>query len=158
MAIHLIEQGFDCSDLHELAWEPVFTRVEAEQLFDAAAKSLGLAMPTRAQAVESILHFYATQIVERRSLPHDGLGQMMRHAYWPEVSQHQSSVYVGDGYDMQDFIGSYYSYGDLMESPNVVGFNGLYGDAALRAFDEHVIAEARRWLDRHPESEFQMQK
>jgi hypothetical protein len=155
MAIHLIESGYDCSELHDLAWEPPSTAGESQALFDRASQSLGLAMPSRSQAVESILRFYAAEIVAHRIPPPDGLGQMMRQAYWTEAHRHTSSVYVGDTFDMQDFISSYYAYDDLLDSPSVVGFDGLHGDEAISAFDAHVMDQAAAWLSRHPCSTLQ---
>jgi len=151
MAISLIENGYDCPDLHELAWEALSTRFEAQQLFDSAAAQIGLELPTARQAVETLLRYHALRIVAGECSPAEGLGLMMREVYWPEVSKHTSSVHVGDGFDMQDFIGSYYAYDDLFDGPNSVGYNGLYGDAAIVAFDEDVRSDCRRWLERHNE-------
>jgi hypothetical protein len=74
----------------------------------------------------------------------------MRDAYWPEVSKHSCSFYIGDSHDMQDLIGAYWSYDNLRDSPDTVGYRGLYGDAAFRAFDDEVRRTASDWLIRHP--------
>lgn len=150
LAIGLIEHGHDHPRLHELAWEPVTAGAEAEWQFDSAAVALGLSMPSRSQAVEILVHHHTTRIVAGQCEPQVGLAQMMRDAYWPEVSKHSSSVYVGDSHDMQDLIGAYWSYGDLRDSPDVVGYAGFYGDAAFRAFGDEVRRIASDWLNRHP--------
>jgi hypothetical protein len=151
LAILLIESGYEASELHELAWEPFSSMHESQSLFDAAARRIGLALPTRQEAVQILLYHYATRITGGESTPHDELHRLMKEVYCTEVSIHQSSVFVGDSYDMQHFIGAYWSYEDMMDSPNVIGFNGLYGDAAIKAFDEHVRRTAAEWLTRHPE-------
>lgn len=150
LAIGLIERGYDHPLLHDLAWEPVITRVEAEQQFDSAAVALGLSLPSRSEAVELLVHYHASRIAAGECEPEEGLAQMMKDAYWPEVSKHGSSVYVGDSHDMQDLIGAYWSYDDLFESPDTVGYAGLYGDAAIRAFGDEVRRITADWLTRHP--------
>lgn len=149
LAISLIETGYDCPELHELAWDLVSTRHEAEGLFDCAAKAIGLVLPTRQIAVQTLLHYYATRMASGAFLPHEELVQLMKEVYWSEVAKHQSRVYVGDSHDMHEFIGAHWSYDDMLDNPNDVSFNGLYGDEALRAFDDHVRDTASAWLTRH---------
>lgn len=150
LAIGLIECGYDHPQLHDLAWEPVTTRAEAEGQFDMAATALGLSLPSRSQAVELLVHYHASQIAAGQCEPEEGLVRMMRDAYWPEVSKHASSVYVGDSHDMHDLIGAYWSYDDLYDDPDTVGYSGLYGNAAIHAFGDEVRRMATDWLTRHP--------
>lgn len=154
MAIKLIESGKECPALHELAWDPVISSREAAELFESAALQLGIPKPTRSEAVQILLHYYATQITKEGSSPHDELKRMMNEVYWPEVSNHQSTHYVGDSHDMESFIGAYWSYDDLQDNPDVVGFNGLYGQAAHMAFDEHTRSIAAKWLENQPAPSF----
>jgi hypothetical protein len=150
IAIGLVERGYDCPELHELAWEPVTARGEAEHLLDVAISRVGLRFPSRADAVAMLLHHYAVAIVSGVYNPEQGLSFMMRDVYWPEVSNHAASEYVGDTHDMQHFVGAYWNYDDLRDSPGVVGYAGLYGAAAFRALDEEVRRIAGDWLTRHP--------
>ena len=83
IAIGLIERGYDHPQLHDLAWEPVTTRAEAEWQFDSAAGALGLSLPSRSQAVELLVHHHASRISAGQCEPDEGLALMMRDAYWP---------------------------------------------------------------------------
>ena len=153
MALHLIETGHDCSALHDLAWDTVISSSDAAHLFKSAAAQLGLALPTRKQAVEILLRYHATRILSGECSPAEGITNMRREAYLPEVSKHPSAREIGDQYDMQDFIYAYYMLGDLRDWPTVNGFNGLYGDEAKQAFDDEIRRMCRSWLERHPEYE-----
>ena len=156
LAISLIEQGHDFPSLHELAWDTVISHREAALLFEAAMKTLGWRHPSRKEAVEILVRHHLSRIVEGSCSPERGLQFLMKEVYWTEVSRFSSSVYVGDSHDLQELIGCYWSYDDLRDSPNVVGYNGLYGEAALRAFDDQVRQVAAEWLSRHPASSFHL--
>jgi hypothetical protein len=149
MAIKLIEDGKECDALHELAWEPITSNAEAFVLFESAAQQLGISKPSREEAVNTLLRYYSTRIAAESSTPHAELECMMQEVYWPEVSKYQSSVFVGDSHDMEEFIGAYWNYDDLRDSPDVVGYNGLFGQTAIQAFDQHVRTLAEQWLMRH---------
>lgn len=151
MAVTLIEDGHECDALHELAWDPVTSHAEAVALFDSAARQLRISKPSRNEAVSTLIRHYAEQIIKEDSVPHIELERMMSEVYWPEVSKHESRDFVGDSHDMEEFIGAYWSYDDLRDSPDVVGYNGLYGEKAVLAFDQHVRTIAKQWLMRHPE-------
>ncbi|MES2598906.1 MAG: hypothetical protein V4662_26475 [Verrucomicrobiota bacterium] len=146
MAIDLIEHGHDCPELHELAWDPVASSHEADDLLAKSIEKLGLQLPSRSEAAEILLQHYATGIVSGLYSPAEGLSQMMRDVYWPEDSRQP----LDGSHDMRDFIGSYWNYDDLSDAPDSVGYDGVYGEAAFRAFDEDVRRLARDWLTRHP--------
>jgi len=151
MAIKLIEAGHECDALHELAWEPITSNAEAAALFDTAARQFSIPRPSQDEAVSTLVRYHAEQITKENSDPHAELERMMNEVYWPEVSKHQSSAFVGDSHDMEEFVGAYWNYDDLRDSPDVVGYNGLYGQEAILAFDQHVRTLARQWLERHTE-------
>ncbi len=154
MAIHLIESGNECPSLHELAWDPVVSCQEAAALFESAALQLGMRKPTRNEAVQILMRYFATRISQRGSSPHSELKRMMDEVYWPEVSEHQSTLYVGDSHGMEELIGAYWSYGDLRDDPDTVSYNGLYGKAAHIAFDEYTRGIASKWLEKQPKPSF----
>ncbi len=156
VAISLIEQGHDFPALHELAWDPVISHREAAVLFEAAMTTLGWRHPSREEAVEILVRHHLSRIVEGRCSPELGLQHVMEEVYWPEVSKFSSAVHVGDSHDLQHLIGCCWSYDDLHDSPNVVGYDGLHGEAALRAFDDQVREVAAEWLNRHPISSFHL--
>lgn len=150
IAISWIESGHDFPELHELAWDPVLSWREADPLFEATAATLGLSMPSREEAAEILVYYHLRRIAQGDCTPEEGLAWMMRDAYWPELSKSFSSAYVGDAVGLEHFIGAYWGYDDLRDSPDVVDYDGLYGDEAKQAFDVHVRSLAAEWLQRHP--------
>lgn len=156
VAISLIEQGHDFPALHELAWDPVISHREAAVLFEAVMTALGWRSPSREEAVEILVRHHLTRIVEGRCCPVLGLQLLMNEVYWPEVSKFGSSVHVGDSHDLQGLIGCYWSYDDLFDSANAVGYAALYGVEAFRALGDQVRKVAAEWLTRHPTSSFHL--
>lgn len=150
IAISWIENGHDFLGLHELAWDPVLSWREADLLFEATATTLGLSLPSREEASEILVYYHIRRIALGHCTPEQGLAGMMRDAYWPELSKCFSTVFASDAVGLEHFIGAYWNYDDLCDSPDVVGYDGLYGDEAMQAFDVHVRSLATEWLLRHP--------
>lgn len=150
IAIIWIEHGHDFPELHELAWAPVLSWIEADLLFEATATTMGLSLPSREEAAEILIYYHLRRIAQGQCMPEEGLAGMMRDAYRPELSDKPSTVHVGDSVGFEHFIGAYWGYDDLRDSPDVVGYDGLYGAEALQAFDVHVRRLAAEWLLRHP--------
>lgn len=126
VAISLIEQGHDFPALHELAWDPVLSYREAYPLLEAVMAALGWKSPSKGEAVEILVRYHLSRIVESRCCPVLGLQLLMKEVYWPEVPWVGSSVYVEDIHDLQDLIGCYWrSYDDLCDSANAVGYAAL---------------------------------
>lgn len=150
IAISWIENGHEFPDLHELVWDPVLSWREADLLFEATATIMGLSLPSREDASEILVYYHIHRIAQGHCTPEEGLAGMMRDAYWPELSKCFSSVYVGDAVGLKHFIGAYWGYDDLRDSPDVIDCDGLYGAEAVGAFDVHVRSLAAEWLQRHP--------
>ncbi|MCF7789183.1 MAG: hypothetical protein K9N47_23870 [Prosthecobacter sp.] len=150
IAVSWIESGHDFPALHELAWDPVLSWRDADFLFDAVASTVGLSLPSRAEASEILVYYHIRRIAQGHCTPEGGLAGIMRDAYWPELSKKTSLVYVGDADGLEHFIGAYWGYDDLRDSPDVVGYDGLYGEEAVQAFDMHVRNLAAEWLLQHP--------
>lgn len=150
VAASLIEDGHDCPALQDLAWDPVISRAEADDLFNEVEAKLGFSRPSRAEAADILVHHYVALIALGNYRVEEGLASLMREAYWPELSEHPSSRYVGDADGLEYLIGAYWNYDDLRDSPNEVGYGGLYGEEAFRVFGEDVRKLAAEWLLRHP--------
>lgn len=151
IAITWIEQGHDCPSLHELAWEPILTHHEAEHLFTASMAALGFQAPSAREAADMLVRHHLSQIVSGTVAPEEGLHAMMQKAYWPEISKDQSSVYVGDNYDLQYLIGAYWNYEDLATASSL-DTPGLDVQACLKALNDDVRKYAAEWLSQHPAS------
>ncbi len=147
MAVKLLESGYECPALHDIAWDPVLPHSEAETLFASAASQLGISRPSRKEAFQILLRHYAEQIMQEECSPHVELEKLINEVYWPEASKDT----FGSAYDMESFVRAYWCYDDLRDNPDVVGYNGLYGQEAHIAFDQDLRCIAANWLMNHSE-------
>jgi uncharacterized protein (DUF433 family) len=116
--------------------------------FQLALRELHITIPeSREDRCWMLLRYYIGQIANRHVSPHEGLAPLMNDVYFGFGLYEQSTNYVGDSHDIQELVGAYY---DLLERPHEVSYNGLYGRAAVDAFDASVVAQCVSWLDRHP--------
>ena len=150
IAITLLERGYDCPELHELAWDPVITTREAIPLLNEAVTALELRLPSQTEAVAILVHHYISEIASGRCSPEEGLNRIMRNSWRPEPLWSTASDPAGDCYDTQEFINAYYRYDNLTFDPDSFHYQNNYGDAAFLALDKHVKELAAAWLLRHP--------
>jgi hypothetical protein len=145
MAIDLINRGFEAPELDELAWEPAGRQAEA--LFATAAKRIGLAVPTRDEAIAILLRYY----IDRMSKPEfDALAELQE--MMSEVCRGWEMKAYTQAHDVAAFVTANQAHEGLMktaEGGDSASYNGLTGDAALAALGEEVRKIAEEWLGRH---------
>lgn len=134
IAITWIEQGHDCPSLHELAWEPILSRHEAEHLFVKSLTTLGFQTPSMKEAADFLLRHHLSQIVAGIIAPEEGLHAMMEEAYCPEMLRDKFGEH---DCGLRELIGCYWEYEDL-HSAIALNTPGLDGQACLKALNEDV--------------------
>ena len=122
---------------------------EADPLFRAALRELSVTLPSKDEAIKSLLKYHLTAIANRQVAPREGLQQLMKDVYYGARTFELDSGVVGDSYGLEHLIGYYYGYEDLDERPTEVSFRGKYGKPAKKAVDQEVIRLAAEWLAAH---------
>jgi hypothetical protein len=84
------------------------------------------------------------QIVRRAAPPRKTVGWLRRLDPW--IS---SKKYVWDSHGLEHLIGAYWSFDELESRPDEVSFRGLYGNAAVKALEQHMVELAEDWLRKH---------
>jgi hypothetical protein len=109
---------------------------------------MGVAIPSRGEAIDELLHFYVESIASGMRAPHDGLSAMMREIYFPHFASEACKKYVGDSCGMEHLIGAYWAYDDLTERPEC-SWDGKHGAEAIAAWERSVRQYARDWLEKY---------
>jgi hypothetical protein len=109
----------------------------------------GTAVPSRDEALRLLLRYHLTRIALRAVSPQQGLQSVMDEVVNPGELHGQTRQFVGDSHDAAWFVGAYWDYRELSERPDEVSVDGLKGEAAVLALDEHVVGRAAEWLAAH---------
>jgi hypothetical protein len=124
------------------------TMSDVDPLFRQALKELGLPLPSLVEAAWILTRECMERIVAEPGSPFELLGFLERvHSAARDVAP--DTEYVGDGLNLGELIGLYWSYTE----PNENCYKGrvIADESERRAIlDGLARHEARGWLDRHP--------
>ncbi len=149
IAMAAVEAGFESGALCELSCEQHPTLSDHGTVFERALRDCSITIPSTDDAVDYVLRHYLQSIASGDLPPRQGMYRVVNDLYHPHISHQPVREYVGDQRDLQHLIGAFYSYDDLYERPTEVSFEGLFGPAAVPAFDRHVRHLADEWLQQH---------
>jgi hypothetical protein len=123
--------------------------VNVGPLFERALRDLAIALPSKEEAVCSLLRHHVGRIAEGLVPPRDGMRSVLNEVYYPADLYTETTKYVGDSHGLQHLLGSFYSYDDLEERPEEVSFEGKFGEEALVGLDRHIVSLAKSWIDQY---------
>lgn len=149
LAMAALEAGLESSSFCELVGEPHPTLVDHGPVFERALRQCSIALPSTAAAIDYLLRHYLQAIASGALPPRQGMFQVIKELYHPHIDDQPAREYVGDQCGLQHLIGAFYSYDELEERPREVSFEGLYGPAAIPAFDRYVRQLAKDWLQQN---------
>lgn len=154
MAIDLIQRGYESPELDDLAWEPLGR--DSAVKFAAAAKSIGLTIPSRAEAESILLRHHITRVTasEMETATGDSvppapadteaadvvldLGALLRDLGAPSNK---------DGCDLRALFTACQIYEQLTRAPDSDAvYQGLHGAAALTALRRDLREMGLAWL------------
>jgi hypothetical protein len=148
-AMAALEAGYESRALCELACEPLPDDWEIDSVFERALRDCSVSIPSTEAAVEYVLRFYMQLIASGDLSPWEGMLRIANELYRPYISKEPVLQYAGDQRGLHDLLGSFWSYNDLYARPTEVSFEGVYGPAAIPAFDRHLRQLAKEWLSKH---------
>lgn len=149
VADRALERGLYSFSLGELATMRQPVMADAGPLFESALHELGIDIPAPENAVWVLLRYHIGRIATGKVTPRAGLCAILKDVYYPAKLYAQRQRYGADVYDVATFHASYYFYDDLETRSTEVSFNGLYGEDAIKAFDQAVVKSAEEWRSRH---------
>lgn len=109
--------------------------------------SIGIRIPNSEQAVWDLIAYHALAIAEGKIDPLKGLNSMIRDVYWNYDFSNSTREYLGDSHGIEQLIGYYWGYEDLVERPTEVSGNGQYGDDAIVELKKEIKREALQWTE-----------
>jgi hypothetical protein len=110
---------------------------EAGPLFEQALRERGVQIPSREEAIWTLLRYYLQGIADGSIMPKEGLSLVVRGAYYPGKLYERSEKFAGDSHDLQHLIGAYYEYDDLYKPGDVNQLNA------------EVVKLALEWIERN---------
>jgi hypothetical protein len=119
---------------------------EVGPLFEKAVGEVGLAMPSRQQALWDVASFHLRRISDGEVVPRRGLAELLHDLH--DDLYEDAKEFFADSLYLHNLMGCYYGYDDLEERPNEVSFKGKYGNEAMAAVDAEIVEMAREWLSR----------
>jgi hypothetical protein len=140
-----LDQGLYSDSLGALATTRDPIMADAGPLFEAALRELRISLPSKEDALNSLLEQYVQQIAEGVIRAYEGLDLLIRELYYPYIQNENVSQYAGDSRGIHHLLGAYYGYDDLQASPELVSFEGKYGREAVEALDCQVVKLATEW-------------
>ena len=123
--------------------EPDFS--EVRPLFLEWIAEAHVAMPTREEAIRTLLIHFIRQLAGGAAAPRSTLENLMNEVYFPGGLHALSKNYAGDSHGIERFIALYYEYDDIEERPGAVTLDGMSGGAALSTLDARALKLAREW-------------
>jgi hypothetical protein len=124
---------------------------EAGRLFERLCAEWGVSVPTHDAAIVQLIRHYAEAIASGVLEPWKGLCRLMNEVYWPHVSEEPTKEYVGDSRGLEQLIGDYYYFDDLIEDWELRKNASAFAKK-VSEWEESVRQHAREWLERHPGS------
>jgi hypothetical protein len=138
VADSVLDEGLYLQALGELATlgRPVIS--EAGPLFENALVEIGLRVPSREEAIATLLRNYVGAIAGATVAPEEGLRRIIQDVYFPADLYGHTKQFVGDSHGLQHLIGCFYTYDDVRESE--------FGEETIKALDQQVVTLAKQWL------------
>jgi hypothetical protein len=149
IADKLLENGHDTQSVIALLILESPIMVEAAPIFEKICAELDVAIPTKDEAINKLLHFQLEAIASGTVTPRKGLEAMMREIYYPYFAEEPCKKYVGDSRGLEHLIGAYWSYDELIQRPRGVLWGGKYGAKAIASWEESVRQYAQNWIQKH---------
>jgi len=132
----------------ELATADDLTAFEAEVLLKKSFGELGKPWPSHDEAVNRLIVYWLSLIVEKRIEPRDGMSEVKHNVLDPGGELSDCVDYVGDMVSMAELMGAFYSYEDIYGTPNTGGVPLMPPEDARREIDRRIIELSRDWIDR----------
>ena len=160
-SIEIIETAYDALDeilsdsdgtrtdtFLQLATADDLTASEAEVLLKKSFGELGIAWPSHDEAVNRLIVYWLSLIVEKRIKPYDGMAAVINDVLETAGELRDCIKYVGDWVHMEELLGAFDAYSDVYESYQSDDPLSTSPEEAIKDLDELIVEMAQDWLDR----------
>ena len=147
VADEALNAGFYSSPLVDAALDANNVLWEVGPAFMAALAELEVVIPeSTEECIWIVLHYPTQQIATLAVEPEVGLASIME-VYRGCNLYDRSQNFVGDSHDVQNLIGAYWEYDEILE--RYVGADFQEGQRQARDLDKDVIGRCQIWLNKH---------
>jgi hypothetical protein len=112
-------------------------RSDLGPVLERAVEEMGLRLPSRDEAVWTLLRYYVSELASGNARGKEGL-QPIIDVYYGAALYEATEKYVGDSHGIDSLIGAYYSYEDVSK-----------GSDAESTLEAEVIQQAKAWMGKH---------
>lgn len=148
-AVQALIEGFDSPSLAKLAGESGAhsNLFEIEELFRHTLSELGLSLPSKEEAAQTLISYWAKRIVSGSVQPREGARHILVEVY--HQIEYPNEKIVGETLGITSLVGPAYQYDDLQEG--FIEFKGkpLSKEEAFKILDRNVIEASQRYLLSH---------
>lgn len=144
----LMNEGVFHDEFIEIMYPPSDRYEDFVEIFNIALKVINLDLPkTKETALWFVLKHHIQNIADQKSDSIKTLYQINSYTHYDFVFS-QTKKYVGDSYDIHNFIGMLEQYDDRLDDTHIpFEWNKKFGDEAIAEFNADLIDEAKKWLE-----------
>lgn len=144
----LMNEGVYHDKFIEIMYPPSDRYEDFVEIFNIALKVINLDPPnTKEKALWFVLKHHIQNIADQKSDPIKSLYQINSYTHYDFVFS-QTKKYLGDSYDIHNFIGMWEQYDDRLDDTQIpFAWNTKFGDEAIAEFNADLIDEAKKWLE-----------
>lgn len=123
---------------------------ELEQYFQQMLSELRIELPTKMEAANILLNYFMTKMIEEPTRAFELMTKIQNRIYyvikWPENTVN-SKKYVGQELGLQHMYTWYRELQDFKDGSRLLYYNELPRNEQKVKFEEHLVEEARNWLN-----------
>lgn len=108
---------------------------------------LGVKVPAIDKAVWLLIDHYTARIADGIIDPIEGLKRLIADIYWDYDFHSRTREFLGDSHGIENLIGLYWGYDDMMDGVGEMFYNGKTGFEGLKELKQEIVSEARRWRE-----------
>ncbi len=124
---------------------------ELEQYFRQMLSELQIELPTKMEAANILLNYFMTQMVAEPTCAFELMTKIQNHVYyaikWPESNSGNTEKYVGQELGLDHLYTWYRELQDFKDGSRLFYYNELPRDEQKMKLEEHLVEEARNWLN-----------
>ncbi|PWJ32682.1 hypothetical protein [Sediminitomix flava] len=126
---------------------------EIKQYFEQMIIELNLHYPTKLDSAKILIRYYLNLMISDTQNVFLYMTEIHNNVYfkfdWSNFVSKSSKRYFGDELDLQSLYTWYRELQDLKDHGRLLYYNDLPREEQKRKFENHLLEEARNWLERN---------
>jgi hypothetical protein len=145
----LLKDGFYSDEFIAITDSKPTRLAEVLEPFKTYLQSQGISIPTKEKAVWQLITYHVARISSGQDEPLVGLQNLISDVYWDYDFGACTKEVLGDSHGIEQLVGLYWGYDDIMERPQEVSLNGKYGDEAISETKKQIVKAAEAWIEKY---------